>query len=87
MVTSVSQGPIYERTTSIQQKEVSDLLSKKVESSEQRKPLKDLANTSTDQDVKEETDSATENSVSDIMKLFSFQQVHGCTFNFSFSSK
>ena len=75
---SVSGVRSYERTTSMQLKQVSDVLSGQAESVQQRMPLKELSsNDDTSQETKQERD---------LMKQFSFEQVHGCTFNFSFTS-
>ena len=95
----------YERTTCLQQKEVSDLLSSKSfhSSDDDRKPLKvlnepDNGEGTKSRDIKKETfrdvsgtkeneNVSPENTSEQMMKHFNFQAVHGCTFNFHFSSK
>ena len=84
---------LYERTTSLQQKELSDLLSSKTKCAEEWKILKELSlNTSTSgscsQHKEEKSTAKTDTTqIPEMMKQFNFSTVHGCTLNFNFTSK
>ena len=82
----------YERTTSLQQKELSDLLSSKTKCAEERKTLEELSlNTSSSgscsRDEEEKSTAKTDTQIPEMTKQFNFNAVHGCTLNFNFASK
>uniref|UniRef100_A0A1X7V1V6 ZMYM2-like/QRICH1 C-terminal domain-containing protein n=1 Tax=Amphimedon queenslandica TaxID=400682 RepID=A0A1X7V1V6_AMPQE len=80
---SISGVCSYERTTCLQQKQVSDVLT----SSSTYDPVevKDESNGSGGKEnMSDVTDVPVSDQVGDVMKSFNFESVKGCTFNFNF---